>query len=285
MNSARKIRVAVSGDLHFDETSHGELKRFFASVAEEADVLALVGDLTTHGEPDQVRGFVREMDGFDVPVVTVLGNHDVEADQTEEAIQILQERGIHVLDGDNVVIEGIGFTGVKGFGGGFGRGALGAFGEKLYKDFVQAALDEALKLERGLRTMDAQHRIVLLHYAPIPDTLVGEPEMIFPFLGSSRLLPPIETYKPDVVFHGHAHIGVAEGHTPSGVPVYNVAAGLLQRDTGKPYRMWTVEAPDRRGTPTGDGASEERASAGSMDDGTRAAGGSLAESTSRENAR
>jgi Icc-related predicted phosphoesterase len=250
MNAARQVRIAVSGDLHFDGTSKGGLKRFFASVAREADMLALVGDLTTHGEPEQVRGFVQEMEGLDIPVVTVLGNHDVEAEKTDETVQILQDRGIHVLNGENVVIDGIGFAGVKGFGGGFGRGALGAFGERLYKEFVQAAIDEALKLERALRTLDAHHRIALLHYAPIPETLAGEPEVIFPFLGSSRLLPPIETYRPDVVFHGHAHIGTPEGRTRGGVPVYNVAAGLLEKHTGQPFRIWTVEAPDRRRTRT-----------------------------------
>lgn len=246
-NGGREVRVAVGGDLHFDGAGKGELKRFFASVlADDVDVLALVGDLTTHGSADQVHAFVQEMEGFDIPVVTVLGNHDVEAEQTDEALKILQDRGVHVLDGENVVLEGVGFAGVKGVGGGFGRGALGAFGEKLYKDFVQEALDEALKLERALRTLDAPHRIALLHYAPIPETLEGEPEMIFPFLGSSRLLPPIETYRPDVVFHGHAHIGALEGRTPSGIPVFNVASGLLERHTGQHYKIWTVAAPDRR---------------------------------------
>lgn len=242
----RRVRIAVSGDLHFDGDSTGELQGFFSRVAQDADILALVGDLTTHGTPDQARSFVQEMKGFDLPIVTVLGNHDVESEATDETIQVFQDRGIHVLDGENVVIDGIGFAGTKGFGGGFGRGALGAFGEKLYKDFVQAALDEALKLEVALRTLDAHHRIALLHYAPIPDTLEGEPQVIFPFLGSSRLLPPIETYQPDVVFHGHAHIGTPEGRTPTGVPVYNVAAGLLERRTGQPYRIWQVEAPERR---------------------------------------
>lgn len=244
--TGREVRIAVAGDLHFDHDAGGTLQRLFESVAREADVLALVGDLTTHGTPEQVRRFVDEMKGFDLPVVTVLGNHDVESDSSHESMEILRDRGIHVLDGENVIVEGVGFAGTKGFGGGFGRGALGAFGEKLYKDFVQAAVDEALKLEVALRTLDAHHRIALLHYAPIPETLEGEPQVIFPFLGSSRLLPPIETYRPDVVFHGHAHIGTLEGRTPGGVPVYNVAAGLLERRTGKPYRIWTVDAPERR---------------------------------------
>jgi uncharacterized protein len=144
------------------------------------------------------------------------------------------------------VIDGIGFAGVKGFGGGFGRRMLGPFGEKLYKDFVQAAIDEALKLETALRTLDAETRVAVLHYSPIPETLEGEPEAIFPFLGSSRLLPPIETYRATVVFHGHAHTGIPEAQTPSGIPVFNVAQMLLEKSTGRGFRVWTVDAPERR---------------------------------------
>jgi Icc-related predicted phosphoesterase len=246
MQRNRQVRIAVAGDLHYDHTRRGSLKEFFADACRSADVLALCGDLTTHGEPEQFEGFVGEMEGVDIPVVAVLGNHDYEAERADEAMAILRERGVHVLDGDHLVVHGIGFVGVKGFGGGFDRRALGAFGEPLFKQFVQVVIDESLKLETALQRLDAQHRIVLLHYAPITETLHGEPEQLFPFLGSSRLLTPIETYGADVVFHGHAHIGSPEGRTPSGIPVFNVAHALLRRATGRGFRIWTAEAPDRR---------------------------------------
>jgi Icc-related predicted phosphoesterase len=193
-----------------------------------------------------VKAFVGELDGVEIPIVAVLGNHDHEAGKADEGVAILRDRGVYVLDGDNVVIQGIGFAGVKGFGGGFGRRTLGPFGETIYKEFVQAAMDESLKLETALRTLRSEVRIALLHYSPIRETLEGEPPEIFPFLGTSRLLPPIETYTPDVVFHGHAHIGSPEGRTPSGIPVYNVAASLLEKATGRAFRIWTARAPERR---------------------------------------
>ena len=140
------------------------------------------------------------------------------------------DAGIIVLDGNAIEIEGVGFTGVRGFAGGFGRWALSPFGESLIKSFVAEAVEESLKLERGLQDLRSEHRIVLLHYAPITDTLVGEPEQIYPFLGSSRLLQPIETMRPDVVFHGHAHHGTYRGATPSGIPVFNVAMHVLERE-------------------------------------------------------
>lgn len=246
MPKQREVTIAAIGDVHFDGASKGSLRGLFADISREADILVLCGDLTTHGEPDQVRGFLEELQGMEIPTVTVLGNHDFEHGAEETLCEILTEHGIHVLDGTSVEIEGIGFAGVKGFGGGFGRRTLGPFGEKLYKDFVQEALDEALKLETALRELRCERRVVVLHYSPIRETLAGEPEEIFPFLGSSRLLPPIETYGADVVFHGHAHIGAPEGQTPAGIPVYNVAKSVMERATGTAYRLWKAGVPDRR---------------------------------------
>ena len=236
------IRIAAVGDFHFDLARVGSLKELFTEAARNADVLVLCGDFTTHGDAAQTRGFVEELRGVERPIVAVLGNHDYEAGAADEVCAIFKDRGINLLDGTNVVIDGIGFAGVKGFGGGFGRGMLGPFGEREWKNLVQTALDEALKLEGALRTLNTQTKVAVLHYAPIIETLVGEPEVIFPFLGSSRLLTPIETYGTSVVFHGHAHTGSPEGRTPSGVPVYNVALPLLMQE-GLSYRTWTAPAP------------------------------------------
>lgn len=246
MPPERQVRIAAVGDIHYDGIARGSLAPMFADIGRAADILVLCGDLTTHGEPEQMRGLIGELEGVSLPIVAVLGNHDYEAGAEQELCAILRERGVHLLDGNNVVIDGVGFAGVKGFGGGFGRRMLGPFGEKIYKDFVQAAIDEALKLETALRTLDAETKVTLLHYAPVPDTLEGEPPEIFPFLGSSRLLPPIETYGASVVFHGHAHTGIPEAQTPAGIPVFNVAHSLLQKTTGQPFRVWTTAAPERR---------------------------------------
>lgn len=241
----RAVRIAALGDVHFDGTSHGSLIDIFSDACRDANILVLCGDLTTHGRATQMRGFVDELKAVDIPIVGVLGNHDHEAGETSECVAILQDRGIHILDGDYVVIEDVGFAGVKGFCGGFGRGALAPFGEPELKQFVQTALDEAIKLENALRNLATDIRVALLHYSPIIDTVVGEPPEIFPFLGSSRLLQPIDTIGADVVFHGHAHHGTLEGTTTTGVPVYNVSYPVLV-ENGRRFYMWEMEAPDRR---------------------------------------
>lgn len=242
----RVVRVAAVGDLHYDGSKSGSLLEIFGAANQEADVLVLCGDLTTHGRAEQMSGFVEELAVVEIPIVAVLGNHDLESGEGEECLAALRLRNVHVLDGDSVVIDEVGFVGTKGFCGGFGRGALAPFGEPEIKQFVQVSLDEAIKLENGLRGLTTAVRVVVLHYSPILETVLGEPEPIFPFLGSSRLLQPIETIGADVIFHGHAHHGSLEATTPAGIPVYNVAHPLL-REAGKKFVVWSVGAPERRG--------------------------------------
>lgn len=243
----RRIRIAAVGDLHFDSTQQGVLVDLFSEVSARADILALCGDLTTHGRPDDMRGFVKELTGVEIPIVAVYGNHDHEMEETSELTSILADRGVHVLDGEYVVIQGIGFAGAKGFAGGYGRWALAPFGEKLIKDFVSAAIGEAIKLETALRALGTEEKVVLTHYSPVLDTLEGEPEYVYPFLGSSRLLEPLETHGATVIFHGHVHAGKLEGRTPSGIPVYNTALPLL-RTHGMNFQLWETAAPERRRT-------------------------------------
>jgi Icc-related predicted phosphoesterase len=246
MSEERKVRVAALGDIHYEPRMKGSLRSIFSDICRDAQIMVLCGDLTTHGEVEQIEGLISELDGVSVPIVTVLGNHDYEAGQEDLLVERLTDRGVHVLNGGGVEIDEIGFAGIKGFGGGFGRRTLGPFGERIYKDFVQAAIDEALKLETALRTLQTETRVAVMHYSPIRETLIGEAEEIFPFLGCSRLLSPIETYGANVVFHGHAHAGTAEGRTAQGIPVYNVARSVLENATGQSYRVWTASAPDRR---------------------------------------
>src|SRR5512132_2901511 len=223
------LRIAAMGDLHVSKTSQGAFQPVFTQVNQSADVLLLCGDFTDYGLPDEARVLARELSVVKIPVIAVLGNHDYEGGKPNEIRQILIDVGVSVLDGEATEVHGVGFAGVKGFAGGFGRGALGPWGEQAIKAFVQEAVDEALKLEAALARLRTQKRVALLHYSPIRGTVEGEPPEIFPYLGSSRLEEPINRYRVNAVFHGHAHRGTPEGRTSTGVPVHNVAMPLLLR--------------------------------------------------------
>jgi len=223
------VRIAAVADLHCTRASQGAFQELFTQVNESADVLLLGGDLTDYGLPEEAHVLARELHTLRVPVLAVLGNHDFESGKQDEVSDILSDAGVIMLDGDAQEVEGVGFAGAKGFAGGFGRGALAPWGEAIIKQFVQEAINEALKLENALARLRTPSRIALLHYAPIQATVEGEPLEIFPYLGSSRLEEPLARYPVDAIFHGHAHHGTFEGKTLAGTPVYNVSMAVLRQ--------------------------------------------------------
>ena len=244
------VRIAAVSDIHYARDSQGSMQPLFNQISESADVLVLAGDLTDYGLPEEAKVLARDITStLKIPVVAVLGNHDFESGQEQEVAQIMSDVGVRILDGDSFEMHGVGFAGVRGFCGGFGRGALGAWGEPIIKQFVHEAVNEALKLEAALQRLKSDHRIAVLHYAPIRDTVEGEPLEIFPFLGSSRLEEPLMRFDVTAVFHGHAHKGRPEGKTANGIPVYNVAHQVLQSSypDRPPFRLFEIHTNEQGG--------------------------------------
>jgi Icc-related predicted phosphoesterase len=237
------LRVAAISDIHYGKASAGSMAPLFAQVAEVADILVMCGDLTDYGLAEEARVLVADLQAVKIPIVAVLGNHDLESGEEQEVTDILTRAGVRMLDGDTFEHRGVGFAGIRGFCGGFGRGALGPWGERVIKDFVNEAVQEALKLESALQKLQTEHKIVLMHYAPVRDTVEGEPPEIFAFLGSSRLEEPLTRLGASVVFHGHAHRGAPEGKTTTGIPVYNVAHAVLKASfpDRPPFHLFEIE--------------------------------------------
>jgi len=235
------MRIAATADLHFSPARHNALHDQLSRVREEADVLVLAGDLTNYGTTQEMDPLLNVVVRSRVPTIAVLGNHDYESNKQADLMHMMESAGIKVLDGTAYERDGVGFAGTKGFIGGFGRGVLTAFGEPEIKVFVQASIDEALKLERAMAQLRTQKRVVVLHYSPIAATVQGEAPEIFPFLGTTRLAEVVDRHGADLVVHGHAHHGQLEGKTTGGTPVYNVAITLLQaREPSTAYRVFDI---------------------------------------------
>ncbi len=232
----KPVRIAAVADLHVKETGSEPYKDLFTEISAKADILVMAGDLTDLGKRKEAERLATDLRACTIPVVAVLGNHDYECGAVDQVKEVLKEAGVQLLEGQAVEIAGVGFAGVKGFAGGFGRHMLGSFGEPAIKAMVAESVEETMRLENALRQVRSQRAMVVLHYAPIPETVEGEPKEIYPFLGSSRLAETIDRFPVSAVVHGHAHRGRFEGRTPGGAPVYNVAAHI-EKPTGRPYAI------------------------------------------------
>jgi Icc-related predicted phosphoesterase len=207
----------------------------------EAEVLVIGGDLTDLGQPEQAYVLLEVLDQCSIPIVATLGNHDHESGNAAELSRLFAKSGVYLLDRSSVVIGGVGFSGVKGFCGGFDRALANSFGEKLFKTWVTEGRLEAQALEKELRRLRTERRVAVLHYAPIRATVEGESPEIYPFLGTSHLASALDKGGATVAFHGHAHNGSFAGKTPGGVPVFNVSVPVLQHEGfGKPYYVFEV---------------------------------------------
>lgn len=230
------MKVAALGDLHFQILDKGKFLNLFKEISENAEVLLLCGDLTAHGQVEEVEALIEDLTMLTIPKMAVLGNHDFEENKQEEIKKILLVAGIIVLDGSNFTVGEIGFAGVKGFGGGFDNRILPAIGEEVSKRYALEAINESLKLENALISLPTLKKVAVLHYSPVHETLKGEDPEIIPFLGSSHLEDPLDHLKITAAFHGHSHHGKLEGKTVKGVPVYNVSLPLLLKHSPKkPY--------------------------------------------------
>ena len=235
------FRLAAVADLHGRADEHGRFRELVRAVNGEAEGLVLPGDLTDHGTVAEAECLAEAFALLRVPCAAVLGNHDYEGGQVKEIVRILADVKIAVLDGDHAVFDRrLGIAGVKGFGGGFDKGMLQAFGEPAVKAFVQEAVSESLKLEAALAQLEITRKVVVLHYAPIVATTEGEEVDLRAFLGTTRLSAPCDAFGALAVFHGHSHHGAIEGRTPKGIPVYNVAMPLLKKVLERRFRVVEV---------------------------------------------
>jgi Icc-related predicted phosphoesterase len=235
---ATTIRVAAAGDIHAGADDGDRVREAFVRVGGDADLVLLAGDLTQHGQVDEVRVVADACNGLEIPVVAVLGNHDWQSDRPDDLRRALAEAGVVVLERSHTILPvagvSVGVAGIKGFVGGFGQ-QWANFGEPLFREAYAETTRDVDGLDQSLAAIDSCGiRIALLHYSPVETTLAGEPERLWLVLGADRLAGPLRRYRPDLVVHGHAHHGSFEGDV-DGVPVYNVAVHVTGRE------FWTFE--------------------------------------------
>lgn len=231
-------RVAAIGDLHVRVGEDGRFRDLFEEIGQVADVLLLAGDLVELGLVEELEVLLADLEACPLPKAAVLGNHDYFSGQVPALTAALTQAGVAVLEGDAVQIGGVGVVGLKGTAGGFNR-MLNPIAEPEIVAFAQLSRVDAEKLDTLLSAQETPPQIVLMHYAPIVETIVGEVREEYPFMGSSRYAAVIDQHRPGIVIHGHSHFGTFAGNTPGGVPVRNVAMQVAKPD-GRPYALFEV---------------------------------------------
>jgi uncharacterized protein len=230
------VKIVSLGDVHCRVDTTDLMEKLIGELDHNFDALVLAGDLTDNGLVEEAEVLVQQLKSYPMPVITILGNHDHESGQAEQIAAVMRSAGTKYLDGTVVEVGNVGFVGTKGFCGGFDENMIQPFGEAALKSFIRTSIDEVLNLESALlKLQDCEHKVAVLHYAPIKTTLIGEPPELFPFLGTSRLAEAIDRRGVDVIIHGHAHHGSPYGRTPGNIPVYNVSRFVQMEHAGKPY--------------------------------------------------
>jgi Icc-related predicted phosphoesterase len=221
------VRIAAIGDLHIRNTIESTYVRQLVGIEDRADLLIVPGDITNGGLIREVELAAELFHRISIPIVGVMGNHDRRTMRRRSFLSILEQAGVRMLDGQSWEYMGLGIAGVSGSGGGFWpEEPEDPVSNRAWQALAVRARREAARLDTALSRLHSRRRVALLHFAPTTSTLVGEPPLKYWLLGNSALGQVVEKHNVDLVLHGHSHVGSPVGHTPHGVPVFNVAAGV-----------------------------------------------------------
>ncbi|GAB0107206.1 metallophosphoesterase [Nocardia sp. JMUB6875] len=236
-----QVRIAAVGDLHMRESMRGRFRPALLDLGAHADILLLAGDLTNGGTLRDTDALCAEIADLPVPVVAVLGNHDHDRRLGFRIAVQLTDIGVHMLDGTSITLPvngiGVGIAGVMGGSGGFpGHPGNPAEGSVEHRQRFRRGPADALRLRAALESLDCDMRIALMHFAPVVDTLVGEPPKIYPGLGCQDLAEAVDAGGAALAIHGHAHGGTEFGRTPGGVEVRNVSYPVIR----SAYRIYQL---------------------------------------------
>lgn len=226
------IRLAAIGDLHIRARGPLPVGDDLAALGAIADALVVAGDITDGGRLIEAERAAELLAAAGVPVVAVLGNHDLRTVRRRAFRRILERRGIDLLDGEATTVRTadgheIGIAGIGGCGGGFWSAAgPDAIHRRASQALALRSRREAARLGAALDSLTGDVRVVVTHFAPTSSTLGREPLAKYWMLGNAELGRVIDRHGVDLALHGHAHLGNANGRTAGGTPVRNVALAV-----------------------------------------------------------
>jgi len=190
-------------------------------IAKEPDLFLLAGDIYEYRNPE-IYGLILDffkLKKWNCPIIAVFGNREFDED-IDEIRKICKNR-IIFLDDESVELKiknkKVGIVGT--------RGSLDIptwWQSKHVPDIRKAYLERMKKCEKLLENLKVDIKILLSHYSPTYETLVGEDPRIYSSLGSKKFEDVLIKTKVNFAIHGHAHYGTPLAFVDS-IPVFNVA--------------------------------------------------------------
>jgi Icc-related predicted phosphoesterase len=229
VRSTVTVKIAAVGDLHIRGSEERQEFAELRNLSRHADLLVVAGDLTENGRIIEAEAAGELLASCRLPVVSVLGNHDLRGLRRAAFRRALECHGIEVLEGRGTCIEvrngvRVGIAGATGCGGGFWPiEGPNAIHNRALKRLAVRARREIAALDEALGSIQADVEIAVTHFSPTTSTLGREPLAKYWMLGNCELGMVLDEWRPDLVIHGHAHLGNRLGTTPGGLPVRNVA--------------------------------------------------------------
>ena len=215
------MKLNILSDLHLSQSG-------LALPRNDADVVILAGDIA---RPAQALAWAA---GFSRPVLYVPGNHEFYGGSLAGVAAELEQRcagtRIHVLDDDELVIDGVRFLGstlwtdLLLYGDGEGRSAAVQECLRFMRDFQRIHLDEALTslfspadsaalfqrhaawLARKLAEPHAGPTVVITHHAPSPRSIhprFANSPLNLCFVSNAEHL--LDGSRVQLWVHGHTH--------------------------------------------------------------------------------
>jgi len=213
--------IAATSDIHLPK-NYEDFVFAVDRMKKRPDLFLIAGDVVHQGEIAEYDRFYNVIFGkFSCPIVACFGNNEFQ--QLRDDVR-RRYSDIKFLDDQSEVVKADGTTiGIFGTTGSLETPTPWQLAnmpniENLYKQRVDMA-DDALK------SMQANFKILLTHYAPTFKTLEGENPRTFPVLGSQMYEGVISSRRPNLVIHGHSHYGTRQAWMDT-VPIFDVAFPL-----------------------------------------------------------
>ncbi|MCD6428543.1 MAG: metallophosphoesterase [Desulfurococcales archaeon] len=217
------VKICAVGDVHgrrYFSIFQASLRTL---VGFKPDIFVFAGDMVDEGRVEDLEHIVSEVRSKfpGVPIIAVFGNeeyHELEGTFIKQYPEI-----IWLNDSVSLIVirdVKVGFVGT--------RGALEklTFWQRRHKPELEIVYRKRPHIIKNLIIEVRRHAdivVLVTHYAPTMITVRGEPEKIYPYMGSREMEKVIREVKPDIVIHAHAHNARVTEAVVDSVKIYNVS--------------------------------------------------------------